>query len=173
MERQYIKRVFSAIVTFEIKIYYKNQIQASNNFYAYYNGCVGNKNCCHGWSTVVVLFRSDYIFLSLQKNLRASYLPPSTQHTQIDNLDQTILHKIVPQKFAKFSLWAPGSLISSYLIWCSLACCLCLYSVIRHLLPTRTHHDLWHFPADCYPIYINWMQCILHTLVIILIHFSS
>lgn len=37
----------------------------------------------------------------------------------------------------------------------------------------QNHHDLWHFPTDCHPIYINWMQCIQHTLLITLIYFSS
>lgn len=134
---------------------------------------MGKNNCCPGWNTVVALSCLNYIFCLCKENFSASYLHLSTQHIQIDNLDQTVLQKIAPQKFAKVSNWAPGSLIPCYLIWFSLACCLCLYSVIRHMLPTRTHHDLWHFPADCYPIYINWTQCILHTLVIILIYFSS
>lgn len=130
-------------------------------------------NCCHSWSLVIVLSCVDYILCLCRENFCAAYVPPSTQHSQIGNVDQSSLRKIASQKFAELSIWAPRSLISSYLIWFSLACCLCLYSIIRHLLPTRTYHDPWHLPADCYPIYINWRQCILHTLVIILIYFSS
>lgn len=128
-------------------------------------------NCCHGGNTVLPIALSclNYIFYLWKENhLCASHLPPSTLKTQTDNIALK-LHREICKDF-HLSSWFLDSplfdLVQSSMLFVFIKC-------KKTSAAHPNHHDLWHLPADCHSIYINWTQCIRHTLLITLIYFSS